>query len=337
MSDGRAFWTTGARAALVAERPAHLASRPLDLAILRTVLYASLFDYPLTAGQVARSLLEARANEREILRAFRGSARLPAALDYQDGFFFPRGRADLIHVRRLRESGTRLLLRRNRRALKLICLVPGTRLVALSGSAAHLNVDGDGDIDLFIVTRRARAWSVSLTIVLLTKLLGCRRTFCANYVMTDETLEVEQPDVFSANQILHLQPIVDDGVYARFVAANPFVRHFYPGFEGSRRPLEAFAPGAGARAIKRIIEMFLALGPGRLYEAACRAAYSRYLRGRARRWPSPEQVRLEPGRLKLHGHSHRREVLARFERTVAAALEQAERAGCGSDRRASSA
>jgi len=317
----------GAQVASVAERPARTADRPLDLAILRTVLYGSLFDYPLTAGQVARSLLEARANERDILRAFRGSDRLQAALEYQEGLFFPRGRADLIRVRRLRESASRLLLRRNRRALKLICLVPGTRLVALSGSAAHLNVEGDGDIDLFIITRRARAWSVSLTIVLLTKLLGCRGTFCANYVMTDEALGVDQPDVFSANQILHLQPIVDDGVHARFIAANAFVRRFYPGFEAGIRPLEAFAPGAGARAVKRVVEAVLALGPGRLYEAACRVAYSRYLRWRARRWPSPEQVRLEPGRLKLHGHSHRHAVLARFEHAVAEAVASAERAG----------
>ena len=287
----------------------------LDHAILQTVVYASLFDYPLTVGQVAGSLVGARATDRDVLRVFRTSKWLQDRLDYRDGFFFLRGREDLIARRRRRETGSRLLLRRHRRVLRLIGLVPFTRLVALSGSVAHLNADVDGDIDLFIVTRGPRAWLVTLAIVVLTKLVGCRRTFCANYVISDEALAVDQPDLFSANQIVHLRPIADDGTFARFVAANPFVRRFYPGFAPSV-PLAGFGPGRIARALKGALEVLLAPGPGQILEAASRALYGRYLRAKAAGWRSPEQVLLEPDRLKLHGHSHRRAVLERFEAAV---------------------
>jgi len=166
-----------------------------------------------------------------------------------------------------------------------------------------------------IVTRGPRAWLVTLAIVVLTKLVGCRRTFCANYVIWDEALAVDQPDLFSANQIVHLRPIADDGTFARFVAANPFVRRFYPGFAPSV-PLAGFGPGRIARALKGALEVLLAPGPGQILEAASRALYGRYLRAKAAGWRSPEQVLLEPDRLKLHGHSHRRAVLERFEAAV---------------------
>jgi len=345
MSDTWATWMAREAGALIAHRPAGAAGarsapawradvvwpagiggRPADAAdledaILRTVVYSSLFDYPLTAGQVAHALAGARATDREVLQAYRASEPLRDAVDYREGFFFPIGRAELIGRRRAREAGSRRLLDRYRHVLKLIGLVPWTRLVALSGSAAHLNVERGGDIDLFIVTRGPRAWSVTLAIVLLTKALGCRRTFCANYVITDEALAVGQPDLFSANQIIHLRPVVDDGTFARFVAANPFVTRFYPGFT-PMSPLEAFTPGRIGLALKRAVEKVLSLGLGHLLETASRCVYGRYLRSRAARWRSPEQVELEADRLKLHGQSHRRAVLEQFE----AAIDEARRA-----------
>lgn len=303
-------------AAEAAADPAAEGRPELDRAILRTVVYASLFDYPLTAGQVAAALVGARATDREVLRAFRASTWLRERLDYREGFFFLPGSERLIARRRLREAASRLLLERHRRVLRLIGLVPCTRLVALSGSVAHLNADPDGDIDLFIVTRGRRAWFVTLAIVTLTKLAGCRRVFCANYVITDDVLAVDQPDLFSANQIAHLRPLADDGTFARFVEANPFVRRFYPGLTPAV-PLAGFAPGRAGRAFKRAVEALLRPGPGWLLDRASRGIYGRYLRRKAAGWRSPEQVRLEADRLKLHGHSHRRAILDRFEAAVA--------------------
>jgi len=342
VSEARAAWTAREIGALIAHQPAGVADtrtvsscqpglveppdageRPagtvdLTSAILGTVVYSSLFDYPLTAGQVARTLVGARATDREVLRAYRASRALQGALDYRDGFFFPVGRPELVARRRLREQHARLLLRRHRHVLRLIGLLPWTRLVALSGSVAHLNVERDGDIDLFIVARHPRAWSVTLTIVLLTKALGCRPTFCANYVITDQALAVGRPDLFSANQIIHLRPIVDDGTFARFVAANPFIERFYPGFAPAG-PLAGFAPGRVGRALKRMAEAVLSLGPGQILEAASRRIYGGYLRSKATHWQSPEQVELEADRLKLHGQSHRRAILRRYEEAIAAA------------------
>ncbi len=149
-----------------------------ESAILRTVLYSSLFEYPLTLRELRLSLLESLQDESSILEHYRSSKALQRVLDFRRNHFFLRGRDDLPEERRRREAGSQSLLKENRRLLTLICAIPYTRMVALSGSAAHLNLDGEGDVDLLIITRGKRVWSVVLATLILTKLLRRRRIIC---------------------------------------------------------------------------------------------------------------------------------------------------------------
>jgi len=289
---------------------------PLEQAILRTVVYASLFDYPLTPAQVSDTLIGASGTEEAVLQCYRSSVLLQSAIECRDGYLFLCGTADAIGRRRAREAASRELLSAHRGVLRLICALPYTRLVALSGSAAHFNVDPGGDLDLFIVTRGSRVWSVTLAIVVVTKLLGCRRVVCANYVIADSALSVERADLFSANQILHLKPLAGEQVLREFVAANPFVAEHYPGPRATGGALDGYAPGRVLASLKLTVERALAWGPDRVIEAVSRAVYSRYLRSRAGRWKSPDQVDLAGDQLKLHTRSHRRAILDRFEAGV---------------------
>jgi hypothetical protein len=50
-----------------------------------TVLYASLFEYPLTLREVRQTLLGEACGKTELLRTYRGSARLQAVIDSRDG------------------------------------------------------------------------------------------------------------------------------------------------------------------------------------------------------------------------------------------------------------
>ena len=60
-----------------------------ELAIARSVIYASLFDYPLTLEQLHHTLIESDQTPSEILAVYEGSELLQAMVDYRDGFFFP--------------------------------------------------------------------------------------------------------------------------------------------------------------------------------------------------------------------------------------------------------
>lgn len=287
---------------------------PEELAIARSVLFASLFDYPLTLAQLRQTLIESSLTPSEIEAIYARSETLQTMIDHREGFFFPRDQRDLVCERRRREARSRIFLDRHRRLLSIVCALPYVEMVALSGSIAHLNLDGAGDLDLFIVTRGRRVWSVTVAVVLIAKLLRRRQTTCANFVLADSALVLDQQDLFSASQIIHLKPLVGEEIYGRFVAANPFVSRFYPNFRvraATRRPLWQRL----RRRAKRTVEFLLA-APSGVVEVLCRRAYRSYLTRRSSTWDSPDQVRLEADCLKLHTKSHRHSVLSRFDDAV---------------------
>jgi hypothetical protein len=300
---------------------------PREIAIARSVIYASLFDYPLTLEQLHYALIESDQSPAEILDTYKGSERLHRVVGYRDGFFFPIGRDELVGERRHREARSRAFLQRYRSVLRLVCAVPFTRMVALSGSIAHLNLERGGDLDLFIVARGRHVWTVAVTVLLLTKCLGRRRIVCANLILADSTLALDQQDLFTANQVIHLKPLVGEELLDDFLAANPFVRRLYPNALAWHADRIVDWRGRGIlQSIKRMLEVALAL-PSPLIERACRSLYGWYLRRKAGGWRSPDQVKLDPDRLKLHSRSHRHSVLDRFEHAVAEAWRRANRAG----------
>jgi hypothetical protein len=284
-----------------------------ERAILRTVVYASVFDYPLTLTQLQQTLVESSQTEAEILARYRTSAWLRQTIDHRDGLFFPRGHDDIVAERSRREAASREFIRAHQRYLRFICAVPFTRLVALSGSVAHLNMDRRGDLDLFIVTRGARVWSVAVVILLMAKLAGRRKITCVNYVLSDRALTLDQRDLFTANQVISLRPLIGSDVFQHFVRVNDFVARFYPNFD----PVLVEKSGSHPSVLKRAVEIVLSCGPAQAFERVCRSAYGWYLRRRASGWTSPEQVRLERECLKLHTNSHRGSVTDHFEAALA--------------------
>jgi hypothetical protein len=296
-----------------------------ELAIARSVIYASLFDYPLTLSQLHVSLIGSDQTPEEILAVFDGSEGLRHIVEFRDGFFFPAGRDDLLSERRRREARSLAFLTKHRRLLQLLCALPFTRVVALSGSIAHLNLEAEGDLDLFIVTRGPRVWTVTLAAIVLTKLLGRRRDVCINFILADSHLQLEQQDLFTANQVIHLKPLIGTDTLAALRSRNRFIAEIYPNARIERAPAAlAWALPRWLTLAKSSLELLLGLlAP--FIEAASRRLYGWHLRRRAATWQSPDQVQLQSDYLKLHTRSHRRTVLDRFDAAVDLALSQAER------------
>jgi hypothetical protein len=304
------------------EATSMLALGPSELAILQSVIYAGLFDYPLTLEELHRSLIGSTLDEDAILRTYRASPALWHAVTFREGMFFPTGRDHLLAERRRREQRSLAFLRRHHLLLACVCAIPYARMVALSGSIAHLNMDGAGDLDLFIVTRGRHVWSVTVAILVLAKLLRHRDVTCVNFIVADTHLTFEQQDLFTANQTIHLKPLIGTDVLPELLHANPFVAHFYPNYRAPRPPEFAFdvEQTALTARIKSAVERIGHI-PAAAIEAICHRAYSWHLRRRAASWQSPAQVRLEPDYLKLHTRSHRRSILDRFSAAMTEALQ----------------
>ena len=293
-----------------------------ELAVLRTVSYSSLFSYPLSLHELHRYLIGHSLEERELEELIKSSHALREVVDVREGYYFLRAQPEGLAERRVRQSFSLEILEANRRILKLICAIPYVQMVALSGSAAHLNLSRDGDIDLFIVTRRGHTWSGAFTILVLARILGKRKLICFNFLTSEDWLELEQKDLFSANQVASLKILTGAGTARKFLAENPFVSRFYPNFSNFEPAPLDFRPGWLLGRLKWVLEIAMWPGISQMVEQICRRIYRNHLQRRSDSWPTPEEVVLTENRLKLHTHGHRKQVYRRYQRILVKVSER---------------
>ena len=290
-----------------------------EVAILKTVVYADLFDYPLRFDELCRGMFDVALEPDDVRRCLARSGALGAVVDERDGFVFLAGRGGLVATRREGERRAAELLARYGGVLARIARLPYVRLVALSGGVAFNNAHDD-DVDLFVVARRNRAWSACMLVTLLSRAMGARRAVCANYFLDDDSLALADRDLYTAHQLAHLKPVAGGEAHRALVAANPWVEaHFPTAYRAARA---AAAPPTRVGWVERLFD----LGPGALLELASRLALTANLRRKIPAGTDPASVRLSPGRLKLHINDHRPGTIARFEARLAEALERAEAA-----------
>jgi hypothetical protein len=280
----------------------------LDGAILRTVTYASLFQFPLSVVELERSLIDVSAGSPLIEERLR-RPYLRQRLEVTDGFVHPKGRREWIALRDARGQHTERLLRRHLWLLHLLGRFPFVRSVALSGACAHGNATDD-DVDVFLIVRSGRAWAVCLALMLLCKLAGVRRTLCLNYIVDEDALALPENDVFTAFEIVGLKPLAGRDAYTRFVAANSWVADRFPNFFAGYRIRAAAVPEVPALGWR---ERLLDLGPAPVLEAVSRRLLGARLRRKTYGRPG---VVLSPHRLKLHTLDHAPAVLDAFHRAL---------------------
>lgn len=279
--------------------------------MLKTALYAGLFDYPLTPEEMRRGLFDLEMSEEALSAAISRCDFLRRA-ERNGRVFLPlKGREGTVEVRLRRERDHGAFLARMRRPIERLCNLPFVRMVALSGGSALAYGE---DLDLFVVAAPGRVWTVTFLSVLLAKAMRLRRAICVNYLVDEEALHVPARDFFTAHQILALKPVYGLRVYERFVRENEWVRTHFPNLTPCREETPFAAPECRT---KRVVERLLARWWNGV-EETIRGLYGRYLRRRLR--PSGERsgVILTPHRLQLNVVDHKGEIVRRFEEALKA-------------------
>ncbi|HEY7819284.1 MAG TPA: glycosyltransferase family 1 protein [Vicinamibacteria bacterium] len=271
-------------------------------AVLDTIAYGAVFDYPMTLTEIHRSLMGVSLTRAEISRLLRQHPLVLENVDADPPYHFLKGRHSSIESRHEAVRSTRELLAREENAIDLVRRTPFVRMVAFSGATAHEN-SRDGDVDLFVVTARERAWAVALILFLAMKFLGRRRTICLNYFLAEDRLALAEQDAFTASQIASLKPVSGRAFLYRLVRANEWGASFFPNFWQRYRSLVASSadePEAGSL----FWEAVLSLGGGFPLERLGRVVLGTHLKRQLRASPAGSSVKLEPGVLKLHFKDH---------------------------------
>ena len=144
----------------------------IEEAILRTVIYADIFSFPLTRAELAHYLISATPVSAEaIARALASSPLLQQELECIDEYVVCARRGAIIAVRAEREGASLLLWPQALRYGQWLACLPFVRMVALTGALAVRNAAAhDDDLDYVLVTAEGRVWLARAFAIVLVRL-----------------------------------------------------------------------------------------------------------------------------------------------------------------------
>src|SRR5689334_1079757 len=127
--------------------------QPLEAAILRTVLYADVFDFPMKPEEIHHFLIsDEPISLSEINQTLRQSRWLRQKLQHIDEYVIYKGRAEITRIRQKREAASQDLWPQALYWGRWLAALPFVRMVALTGALAVRNAaDGDDDLDYMLI------------------------------------------------------------------------------------------------------------------------------------------------------------------------------------------
>ena len=293
----------------------HDPRRSLETAVLETVLYSDLFDYPLTRQELSHYLIGARADAELIAACLDAPRYLNGHVRQIGEYIVARRRERLVETRRARQATSFRLWTRARRYARILAALPYVRMVAITGSLAMDNSGPAGDIDLMIVTTRGRVWLARAEAIALhyaARLV--RDALCPNYFVSEDALALEARDIYAAHEFAQMVPLFWLAVHQRMRQANEWV---YAHLPNARTPLRAEAEiriGRLARAAKRIGEWLLG---GRLGDALERWEMQRKQRKFAPQITAASSAMLDRDHMKGHFVDYGPPIRRRFAEQLA--------------------
>jgi hypothetical protein len=298
-----------------ADRSEPLRAR-LERAIVQTVAYADVFDYPVTADEIHRYLVGVAASRSDVQAALSNGRLAPEVLTRSGRFFSLAGRESSVDTRRQRATVAAVYWRRAVRYGHLIGSLPFVRMVAVTGALAMDNV-ADGDIDYLVVTETGRLWLCRALVVGLVRTAALRGTeLCPNYFLAEHALELTERNLFTAHEVAQMVPLTGIETYRRLRALNRWTDSFLPNAGGPPHRLAPVESRPGRS--RRIVEQTLR---GRLGKSIEGWEMRRKIRKLGQRANGHTEAAFGPDWCKGHFGDYGQLTLARYEERMQA-LEQ---------------
>jgi hypothetical protein len=222
----------------------------LDRAIVETVAYADVFDYPLTADEIHRYLIDVPASRGTVRGLL--SAKAPTGITRTGRYFTLAGREATVETRKRRTGEAinywRSAVHYGRRMSQL----PFVRMVAVTGALAMDN-NADGDIDYLIITEPGRLWLCRAFIVAQVRIAALRNVeLCPNYFLSERALELQERNLFTAHEVTQMVPLAGMATYQQLRELNRWTEQFLPNAAGAPRRMAAAEPGP--QRTRRVLE-----------------------------------------------------------------------------------
>lgn len=216
----------------------------MEKAILKTLIYSDIFDYPLKIQEIHKWLIGRKAAVRQVEKALE-KLRVKGKAERKKDYYFLRRRNNLVVKRQSRQKQSLIYFRKVKLITIFLKIIPWVKLVGISGGLAMENTDKKDDIDLILITAKNRLWISRLLVLGFFSIIGQRRKvgekgrviagkLCVNILLEESELAQSRKDLYSAHEVLQMKVIWQRaGVYFKFLSDNEWVFKFLPNWVGN--------------------------------------------------------------------------------------------------------
>ncbi|PIQ92894.1 MAG: hypothetical protein COV69_00740 [Parcubacteria group bacterium CG11_big_fil_rev_8_21_14_0_20_39_14] len=224
---------------------------------LKTIVWFDIFNWPLTLAEIKKysnlppDMLTSACNVLRSTEAGQvmqagilsvGESRQNKAIENSDGFYFLKGRKEIIRQRILRQKIAVRKIKIAKKATKILSFIPFVKMAAVCNDLAYFNAPSESDIDFFIIVRRGRIWLTRFLATLTLFILGLWRhgekikdRICLSFFITDDNLNLKKfayiEDTYLKYWVLQIRPLFDRaGAYQNFLKENYWVLKDFPNF-----------------------------------------------------------------------------------------------------------
>jgi hypothetical protein len=246
-------------------------SDKLDKNILATIVYYDVLNYSLTAFEVWKYLIRTDyyvpRNESLKITFAQVANRLQDKefnkyVEHASGFYFLRGRKELVEKRIANNKISIGKIRRLQRIVWWLRFLPFVRMVGITGALAMKNAKFSSDLDLLIVLKYGKIWTGRTLVTGALHFFKQRRhgknisdRVCLNFFVTDQSLEVITKDLFSANEYMFLFPLYGWDAYTKFQIKNQWIKNMKPSYAlGELAPLKTMTDSFASRFVRKVAE-----------------------------------------------------------------------------------
>jgi hypothetical protein len=204
----------------------------LHWAILKTIAYADIFDYPVTLPEIHRYLIDTEASLSEVEATLHSLVAETHTLWICEPYYGLAGHEHTFAIRQQRSQHAQSLWHVAARYGQWISRLPFVRMVAVTGSLAVDNVPKTGDIDYLVVTAPNRLWLARLLIIGLVRVAKTRGvTLCPNYLISENALHFDQQNLYTAREIVQMIPLSHLDTYQQLREVNRWADDYFPNAE----------------------------------------------------------------------------------------------------------
>ena len=289
----------------------------MDKGVLRAIVYYDCLDYPLT-----REELEVFSFKNDEGQEIGLPAQAGNLIEEADGFYFLKGRENLIGARKERNEISKNKWKEALKAVRWLKLIPYIKLIFASGSLALNNTAKESDLDILIVVKAGRIWLARFSTVLLLGFLGMRRKrhqriapdkICLNHFITDKSLYIPRKSIYTAQLYARLVPVFgEENLVDKFYQANLWIKEYIPKFS-IKSQLSIFNP---QNFIKKIGEKIFDTKFGGWLESILRSYQLRRIKNYHLTYKPGGRIKADDESLEFHPDSPELKIIEKYNQTM---------------------